>query len=99
MHPNIKFCPGLPVEEYEKYREVIKCERKGVKVVDRPLKRISAKNCLMWYHIPRGVSKERKQMPEVLCRECVRLRCYLQADVKRQISRAKKLSADSQVNS
>lgn len=38
-------------------------------------------------------------MPEVLCRECVRLRCYLQADVKRQISRAKKLSADSQVNS
>ena len=78
-----KVCPGISPEEYGKYKEVIRYDKKGVVMVDAPMKRITSANCRLWFPVGRNARREQKKSSELLCRECVKLRCSLQAAVKR----------------
>ena len=79
----MKFCPGIPAEEYKQYKDVMRYDRKGVRVVEAPAKRIASTKCRLWYPVARNVTKEKKKSAEILCPDFVRLQCYLQQDVKR----------------
>ena len=58
--PSMKFCPGIPPEEYAKYKEVIRYDKKGVVMVDAPMKRIASANCRLWFPVGRSASREKK---------------------------------------
>lgn len=81
----MKFCPGLSPEEYTRYKEVIRYDKKGVQIIDHPFRRISSTKCQLWFPLPlRGTNiPEKKKSSAVVCRECVVLRGLLQADLRR----------------
>lgn len=83
-NPQMKFCPGIPFEDYQSFKEVIKYDKKGVCITEEPFRRVSSNKCRLWFLLPsKGYSKEIKNSSAVICRECVRLRGLLQADVRR----------------
>ena len=84
IDPKMKYCPGLQLEQYEEYKEIIRYDVKSVKFTDMPVKRIASTRCLMWFPLGRrGVKKEKEGESEVLCSECVRLRGYLRTTAQR----------------
>ncbi len=82
---NYKICPGIEIEEYEQYKEVIRYDPKSVQIVDFPVKRIESTKCEHWFPLSQShsVAKKKRETPEVLCHECVQLRRYLQESVRR----------------
>ena len=93
----MKFCPGISAaEEYKQYKDVMRYDRKGVRVVEAPAKRIASTNCRLWYPVARNVTKEKKKSAEILCPDCVRLQCCLQQDVKRLSGVPAKVKAQHQ---
>lgn len=80
---NFMFCPRIQLKEYEQYKEVIRYDPKRVKIVDVPVKRITSAKCECWFPLARsGITKEKQLASEVLCRECLQLRRYLQSSVR-----------------
>ena len=74
----------IQMEEYEQYKEVIRYDPKRVQVLDFPVRRIESEKCERWFLLSRSnASKEKREASEVLCHECVQLRYYLQASVRR----------------
>ena len=82
---NYKLCPGIQVEEYEQYKEVIRYDPKPAQVIDFPARRIESEKCERWFLLSRSnnVSKDKREASEVPCRECAQLRYYLQASARR----------------
>ena len=81
---NYKLCPGIQMEEYEQYKEVIRYDPKRVQILDFPVRHIESEKCERWFLLSQNnASKEKREASEVLCRECVQLRYYLQASVQR----------------
>ena len=92
----MKFCPGIPLDEYEGYKKVIKYDQKRVHITEEPYKRIASENCLMWVYPTRNMSKVQKMSLEVLCKECVHLTNRLKHGVKRlsQVSAERQLERE-----
>lgn len=82
---NYKVCPGIEVEEYDQYKQVIGYDPKKVRIVDLPVKRIESTKCERWFPLSQshGVTRKKRENPHVLCRECVQLQRYLRASVQR----------------
>ena len=58
--PQMKFCPGLSPEEYAQYKDVIRYDKKGVQIIDHPLRYISSTKCKLWFPLPlHGTSMEK----------------------------------------
>lgn len=81
--PSMKYCPGLSVEEYEEYKQVVGYDIKSVCITEGPFKRIASKHCLLWYPMSRNMSKDNKRSYEVICRKCVGLRSQMKGAMKR----------------
>ena len=69
----MKFCPGVSLEEYEGYKEVIRYDQKKVLITTEPFKRVASVDCLLWFPITRYASREKKVAAEVVCTACVTL--------------------------
>ena len=81
--PRMKFCPEIPSDEYQQFKDVIRYDKKSVQITNEPFHWISSVKCQVWFPMPSGgYSKEKKKSSAVICRECVRLRSLLQADVR-----------------
>ena len=50
---NYKTCPGIQMEEYEQYKEVIRYDPKHVQVIDFPTRRIESEKCERWFLLGR----------------------------------------------
>ena len=82
-NPAMKFCPGLSMEEYEQCKKIIGYDVKNVCISDEPFKRVASKQCLLWYRMPRNLSRDQKKSHEVICGKCRILRSQLKGAVKR----------------
>ena len=80
-----KFCPGLSPVEYDDYKDKIRFDLKSVRITQEPFHRIDSRNCLMWTELGRTTSSERREASEVLCRNCTKLRCNLDHQVRRTV--------------
>ena len=78
-----KFCPGISEVDYDGYKDIITFDMKSVRITLEPFHRVDSSNCLMWTELGRTASKEHKEANEVLCRNCSRLRCNLEHQVRR----------------
>lgn len=58
---NYKFCPGIEINEYEQYKEVIRYDPKSVQIVDFPVKRIESTKCEHWFPLSQGHSVTKKK--------------------------------------
>ena len=58
---NYKFCPGIEIEEYERYKEVIRYDPKSVQIIDFPVKRIESTKCEHWFPLSQGRSIAKKE--------------------------------------
>ena len=76
-------CPGISVEEYESYKEVIRYDQKNVLITNDPFTRIASVKCLMWFRVPRNTSKQKRMASEVVCTECATLKHDLRRAAKR----------------
>ena len=54
----MKFCPGISLEEYEGYKEVIRLE--SADHHGAIYKRVASVDCLLWFPITRYASEERR---------------------------------------
>ena len=78
----MKVCPGISVEEYESYKEVIRYDQKKVHITNDPFTRIASVKCLLWFPMPRNMDKQ-KMTSEVVCTECATLKRNLRKATKR----------------
>ena len=81
-----KFCPGINVDEYDKQRSEIRFDVKSVRIMKEPFSRIDSVRCGMWFQLGKRAPKLRRDATEVLCPQCVRLRCDIQHQLKRTTS-------------
>ena len=78
-----KFCPGLDASMYEEYKEIIRFDCKGVRMMTTPFLRIDSTSCPMWFELGKCASRLKKEAEAVTCTQCVRLKCNLDRQVKR----------------
>ena len=78
----MKVCPGISVEEYESYKEVIRYDQKKVHITNDPFTRIASVKCLLWFPMPRNMDKQ-KMTSKVVCTECATLKRNLRKATKR----------------
>lgn len=83
---NMTVCPGISVEEYESYKDVIRYDLKNVHITSDPFTRIASLNCRMWFPIPRSTSKQKRMASEVTCTECAKLKHDLRRAANRILS-------------
>ena len=76
-------CPGISVEEYESYKEIIRYDQKNVHITTDPFTRIALVKCLVWFPVPRNTSKQKRMASEVPCTECAKLKHDLRRAAKR----------------
>ena len=90
-----KFCPGLHIETYKKnYYDVIRYHPKKVRITCHPISRIDSKNCLLWHLLAKNASILEKDMTDVMCKECKRLR----SDLEQRTKKVTSLSPDEKEN-
>ena len=80
---NMTVCPGISVEEYESYKEVIRYDQKNVYITTDLFTCIASVKCLTWFPIPRSMSKQQRMVSEVACTECAKLKHDLRRAAKR----------------
>ena len=93
-----KYCPGIGVAEYDEYKAIIRFDIKGVRMTtNSPFYRVDSNMCEMWHEIPKNASAAKREAEELLCRQCVRLKCNLERQVRRtnEESPSKKLKRQS----
>ena len=78
--PFFKFCPGIELETYEKYYQIIRFD---IWRMESPVHRIDSKLCPMWFKLGKTVSAQKRELEEVLCCHC----CRLLSDLDRQVKR------------
>ncbi len=49
VDPNMTFCPGISVEEYKSYKEIIRNDQKNVHITTGSFTRIASVKCLVWF--------------------------------------------------
>lgn len=89
-----KFCPGISQVDYDGYKDIIRFDMKSVRITLEPFHRVDSSNCLMWTELGRTASKEHKEANEVLCRNCSRLRCNLEHQVRRTMDQGRMKQQD-----
>jgi hypothetical protein len=77
-----KFCPGLDVTQYERYRELIKFDIKGTRKTLEPFLHVDSTSCLLWFEIGNRASAVKKESELVLCPPCVKLKCNFEYQVR-----------------
>ena len=78
-----KFCPGLGVDQYEKYKETIRFDVKSLRQTTEPFHRIESASCSLWFDIGKRPSAMRRESESLLCHSCIRLKCNLDRQVTR----------------
>lgn len=85
MDTSFKFCPGINADLYmSKYFSVIRYDPKSVRRTTHPISRIDSHKCLLWHQLSKNVSIFEKDMSEVLCSSCKRLRSDLEQSLKKK---------------
>ena len=79
-----KFCPGLKVSEYNRYKSKIRYDPSYVHITEEPIKRIESTDCKRWFKIPRNAPREEKAATDVLCSCCKKMRNNLARSKKRE---------------
>ena len=79
-----KFCSGLKESEYDAYRSTIRYDPSYVHITREPIKRIESTDCKRWFKIPRNASREEKDVSDVLCSCCKKMRNNLSRSKKRE---------------
>ena len=69
----MKFCPGISMEEYAGYKEIVRYDLKKVHITTEPFKRVASVDCLLWFPVTRYDRRERKMAAEVVCTACTTL--------------------------
>lgn len=78
-----KFCPGMDVGLFNtKYASVIRYESKSVRVVSEPFSRVDSPNCAMWHKLAKNASILEKDMSDVMCQPCKKMRSHLDQRVR-----------------
>uniref|UniRef100_A0A1X7ULM0 Uncharacterized protein n=1 Tax=Amphimedon queenslandica TaxID=400682 RepID=A0A1X7ULM0_AMPQE len=83
-----KFCPGIAVSEYQKFKEIVSFDPKDVRISQHPTARIDSKSCEVWHSLGERltVSREKREADAVLCHSCMRLNCNLSHQVKKTMA-------------
>ena len=69
----MKFCPGISMEEYAGYKEIVRYDLKKVHITTEPFKRVASVDCLLWFPVTRYDRRERNMAAEVVCTACTTL--------------------------
>ena len=76
------FCPGINVEVFsETYASVLRYESKSVRVATEPFSRVDSPNCSMWHRLAKNASILEKDMDDVMCQPCKKMRSHLDQHV------------------
>jgi hypothetical protein len=80
---NYKFCPGMNVEVFnDTYASVLRYESKSVRVATEPFSRVDSPSCSMWHRLARNASIFEKDMDDVMCQPCKKMRSHLDQRVR-----------------
>lgn len=78
-----KFCPGLDSNLYkEHYAEILRYDSKSVKLISEPFCRVESHQCVIWHKLARNVSIFEKDLEEVLCQPCKKMKSHLDQRVR-----------------
>ena len=78
-----KFCPGLQITEYERYKKMIHFDVKSVQITTEYFARVDSVSCLLWFELGKKASATRREAEFILCHHCVRLSCNLETQTQR----------------
>ena len=79
---NYKFCPGMNVEVFnDTYASVLQYES-SVRVATEPFSWVDSPNCSMWHRLARNASIFEKDMDDVMCQPCEKMRSHLDQRVR-----------------
>ena len=82
-----KFCPGMNVEVFnEVYASVLRYESKSVRVATELFSRVDSPTCSMWHRLARNASIFEKDLDDVMCQPCKKMRSHLDQRVRASLS-------------
>ena len=82
-----KFCPGLNCGVYnEKYGKVLHRVSKSVKILSDPFERVESPKCQTWHKLASNSSIFERDLSDVMCQPCKKMRSYLDQLVRTAVS-------------
>lgn len=84
---NYKFCPGMNVKVFnETYTSVLRYESKSVRVATEPFSRVDSPNCNMWHTLAKNASIFEKDMDDIMCQPCKKMRSHLDQRIRASLA-------------
>ena len=81
-----KFCPGMSKSVYQdRYASVIRYDSKSVRLTSEPFERVDSPHCEMWHKLAKNSSIFERELDEVLCQPCKKMRSHLDQRVRAAI--------------
>lgn len=73
-----KFCPGINKDVYnDHYASIIRFDSKSVRLTSEPFCRVDSPRCELWHKLAKNSSIFERDMEEVLCQPCKKMRSHL----------------------